>query len=938
MKKTLTFLILLLIMLSASAYDFQATFTTSQGYTKRLCFNITGNNTVEVTWQRVPTSDNPARYIRDSYFGKEIPATVQHNGITYTVTAIGDSAFTNCGYLYGFNNVLIPNTVTRIGKYAFSGCTETYYLTIPSSVSVIDTGAFSGSNIYRIHIPGNTLNIKYRAFSQCYNLTYAAFGDTTAISPTGNINFGTEAFYNNSYEGASKLRRIVVCCQSVVLNNLSFCGLNRLKTCILNAQNIIIENETADPFCECDSIESPIFTSTQFVHMPRLYSGDYSVPAGIVSILPYAFSKCSSLQRVFFPASLRTIGREAFKQCSMLDTVIIPHTVTSLGIMAFYNCVQLKKFVIGNSITEVPSNLLYSCSTLKHIVIGNSVTNIGNNAFYSCPQLSEIHFLSSTPPTKGNNIVSWRSSTNQIDTYIPCGSNKQTWKSAWWQSYYNWLGEGDFEFSVTSCDNQLGTVTISTMPDCLEPKAVFSATAQNGSRFMRWSDGVTTNPRTINTVTSGTHLVAHFALIVHDTSYIDVPFPIYDTTIVTDTITLTEYVPVHDTTYINVHDTTYIDVFIYDTTVVTDTITLTEYLSVHDTTYIDVPFPIYDTTIVIDTVTLTEYVPVHDTTYINVHDTTYIDVPFAIHDTTVVRDTTYIDVPYAVHDTTIILDTTYIEVPFVVHDTTVLVDTLVVTNFIHDTGTVVVIDTVWLNKYVFDTIAVHDTTIIRDTTYIDVPYAVHDTTFLDVHDTTYIHLLVHDTTVVTDTVTVTEYVPIHDTTYVNIPVHDTTIIIDTVTLTEYVQVYDTTYITLTDTLTITQFDTIVNTIYDTITNTVYDTTDNYIYDTVTVTDTLWLTQYDTIMIHDTIIIQDTLVVGVNEVETVNAKIYTRNRQIVVEGADGNRVWLYDMNGRVLAIREDVHWGTPLQFDVPSSGTYMIKIGNHPARKVVVIGT
>ena len=30
------------------------------------------------------------------------------------------------------------------------------------------------------------------------------------------------------------------------------------------------------------------------------------------------------------------------------------------------------------------------------------------------------------------------------------------------------------------------------------------------------------------------------------------------------------------------------------------------------------------------------------------------------------------------------------------------------------------------------------------------------------------------------------------------------------------------------------------------------------------------------------------------------------------------------------------YGTPLHFDVPASGTYMIKIGNHPARKVVVI--
>ena len=104
------------------------------------------------------------------------------------------------------------------------------------------------------------------------------------------------------------------------------------------------------------------------------------------------------------------------------------------------------------------------------------------------------------------------------------------------------------------------------------------------------------------------------------------------------------------------------------------------------------------------------------------------------------------------------------------------------------------------------------------------------------------------------------------------------------------------------------------------------------------TDTLWLTIHDTIYltqyINDTIYIHDTIVVGVDEVAVINAKIYTINGQIVVDGAENNPVWLYDVNGRVIATKQDKY--SPLRFDVPTSGAYMVKIGNHPAHKVVVI--
>lgn len=74
--------------------------------------------------------------------------------------------------------------------------------------------------------------------------------------------------------------------------------------------------------------------------------------------------------------------------------------------------------------------------------------------------------------------------------------------------------------------------------------------------------------------------------------------------------------------------------------------------------------------------------------------------------------------------------------------------------------------------------------------------------------------------------------------------------------------------------------------------------------------------------------------GISGVEGKPVNIFQSYGQIVVDGGEGNDVTLYDVNGRVLATKRD--YGAPVRFDAPASGTYMIKIGNHPARKVVVI--
>jgi hypothetical protein len=55
--------------------------------------------------------------------------------------------------------------------------------------------------------------------------------------------------------------------------------------------------------------------------------------------------------------------------------------------------------------------------------------------------------------------------------------------------------------------------------------------------------------------------------------------------------------------------------------------------------------------------------------------------------------------------------------------------------------------------------------------------------------------------------------------------------------------------------------------------------------------------------------------------------------IVVEGAEGNPVYLYDVMGRLLATRRET--AQEVLFDVPASGAYLVKIGDAPARRIVV---
>ena len=232
-------------------------------------------------------------------------------------------------------------------------------------------------------------------------------------------------------------------------------------------------------------------------------------------------------------------------------------------------------------------------------------------------------------------------------------------------------------------------------------------------------------------------------------------------------------------------------------------------------------------------------------------------------------------------------------------------DTLLTALFVPVPDTVVNYDTI----VVRDTILIHDTTIVNN--YIHDTTVVHDTTI--VHDTTFVDVYVHDTTIVHDTTYIDNY--IHDTVTVVMPIDYHTLTLISAQPTMGIVVGSGTYSDSTEV----EIAAVAICGYHFVQ---WSDGNSENPRHVTVTEDTELTA--------TFDIDE---VGITDVSAPNAKVTVQDNVITVQGAEGQRVRIFDSVGRLLSTEQSV--SETQRFRVMAAGVYLVQVGDGTAQRVVV---
>ena len=120
--------------------------------TSKLVFEIMPNNEVRVVCINVESESNEKI---------SIPKKIEFDSQVYTVTAIGNMAFSS---FCNLKDVVLPNSITKIGIGAFFGCTKLESISLPNSLEIIDAFAFQGTGIKKITIPKSVKKLGDSAF------------------------------------------------------------------------------------------------------------------------------------------------------------------------------------------------------------------------------------------------------------------------------------------------------------------------------------------------------------------------------------------------------------------------------------------------------------------------------------------------------------------------------------------------------------------------------------------------------------------------------------------------------------------------------------------------------------------------------------------------------------------------------------------------------
>ena len=105
-----------------------------------------------------------------------------------------------------------------------------------------------------------------------------------------------------------------------------------------------------------------------------------------------AFIDQSQISEVILPDTITTIGTAAFSGCYSLERVQLPQQVIEIGEKAFEYCNALNEIVFNDELKNIPKFSFRNCKNITSIVFPKVIETIGMSAFADCERLTDLYF------------------------------------------------------------------------------------------------------------------------------------------------------------------------------------------------------------------------------------------------------------------------------------------------------------------------------------------------------------------------------------------------------------------------------------------------------------------------------------------------------------------------------------------------------------------
>ena len=362
-----------------------------------------------------------------------IKATVQHNGKTYSITAIdiGDHEFSyspiekltikdnaklkslpeycllSCDRL---TEVTLGEGLEGLGEGTFFGCTSLNIVNLPSTLSTIGDSTFMDcSSLTEIRLPPGLFDIGLSVFSGCTSLSSITVDESNGhySSDADGVLFNKDKTVLIRYPLARTGASYVVPDSVGEIGDDAFnCSLH--LTTVTFPDGLTSIGDSAFSFAGLASAVLPSgLTSIGEGAFFKAKLTELTIPGGVTSIGNGILSGCplesitveggtvpdrfcenvGTLMTANIGATM--IGSSAFKGCKNLSTLSLSDGLVGIGGSAFEGCVSLSSVILPDGLENLSADAFKNCS-LTEVALPSSIEVCGTGVFDGCSSLRSV--------------------------------------------------------------------------------------------------------------------------------------------------------------------------------------------------------------------------------------------------------------------------------------------------------------------------------------------------------------------------------------------------------------------------------------------------------------------------------------------------------------------------------------------------------------------